>query len=223
MDPRKVGNLIKDIRKQNNLTQKDLADKYGVTYQAVSKWENGTNLPDIALIKEICKDYNLDINKFLDGSKSKKKINPIVFIVSSIILVLIIIITVLIIIHNNHEISLKDLTTSCDNFQVSGVIAYDSNKSSIRINKIYYCGEEDKNVYDTITATILENNKEIYAANQGYDSTLKDYLDSLNIKLDNYIQKCKLYKDDTLKLIITATKKGVKTVYEIPLHAEDDC
>ena len=37
MDPRKVGNLIKELRKNNNLTQKDLADKYGVTYQAVSK------------------------------------------------------------------------------------------------------------------------------------------------------------------------------------------
>ena len=58
MNPQKVGELIKELRKNNNLTQKDLADKYGVTYQAVSKWENGTNLPDISLIKEICNDYH---------------------------------------------------------------------------------------------------------------------------------------------------------------------
>ena len=51
MNPKKVGSLIKQIRLDNHLTQKDLADKYGVTYQAVSKWENGTNLPDISLIK----------------------------------------------------------------------------------------------------------------------------------------------------------------------------
>ena len=38
-------NLV-DLRKKNNLTQKQLADKYNVTYQAVSKWENGKNMPD---------------------------------------------------------------------------------------------------------------------------------------------------------------------------------
>ena len=41
MDQNEFGKLIKEIRKKNNLTQKDLADKYNVTYQAVSKWENG--------------------------------------------------------------------------------------------------------------------------------------------------------------------------------------
>ena len=51
MNSEKIGKFIKEIRKKNNLTQKELADKYGVTYQAVSKWENGINLPDISLIK----------------------------------------------------------------------------------------------------------------------------------------------------------------------------
>lgn len=37
----KIGNFIKEIRTKNNLTQKQFADKYNVTYQAVSKWENG--------------------------------------------------------------------------------------------------------------------------------------------------------------------------------------
>lgn len=41
MNQEKFGKLIKDIRKKNNLTQKQLAAKYNVTYQAVSKWENG--------------------------------------------------------------------------------------------------------------------------------------------------------------------------------------
>ena len=44
MDQEKIGKFIKEIRKKNKLTQKDLADKYNVTYQAVSKWENGVSL-----------------------------------------------------------------------------------------------------------------------------------------------------------------------------------
>ncbi len=55
MDQEKIGNFIKEIRTKNNLTQKQFADKYNVTYQAVSKWENGKNMPDVALIKQIAK------------------------------------------------------------------------------------------------------------------------------------------------------------------------
>lgn len=47
MDQEKFGKFIKQIRKDHNLTQKQLAEKYNVTYQAVSKWETGKNMPDI--------------------------------------------------------------------------------------------------------------------------------------------------------------------------------
>ena len=58
MEQEKIGKFIKKLRKENNLTQKDLADKYGVTYQAVSKWETGKNIPDISLLKEISDIYD---------------------------------------------------------------------------------------------------------------------------------------------------------------------
>ena len=67
MEQEKIGKFIKKIRKENNLTQKDLADKYGVTYQAVSKWETGKNIPDISLLKEISKDFNVNIEDLLEG------------------------------------------------------------------------------------------------------------------------------------------------------------
>ena len=43
MEEEHIGKWIKEIRKKNHLTQKDLAEKYHVTYQAVSKWENGVS------------------------------------------------------------------------------------------------------------------------------------------------------------------------------------
>ena len=43
MDVDKFSQIIKQIRKDNHLTQKALANKYNITYQAVSKWENGIN------------------------------------------------------------------------------------------------------------------------------------------------------------------------------------
>ena len=67
MDQEKVGSFIRNIRKRNGLTQKQFAEKYGVTYQAVSKWENGKNLPDISLLRKIASDYNVSIESIMDG------------------------------------------------------------------------------------------------------------------------------------------------------------
>ena len=67
MDQEKIGDLIKKIRKENNLTQKELADKLGVTYQAVSKWETGKNIPDIAILKQISDEFNINIDDLLNG------------------------------------------------------------------------------------------------------------------------------------------------------------
>ena len=67
MQEEKFGKIIKEIRKKNNLTQKDLADKYHVTYQAVSKWENGKNMPDVTILKEISKDFNVSLDDLIDG------------------------------------------------------------------------------------------------------------------------------------------------------------
>ena len=77
MDQEKIGNFIKEIRTKNNLTQKQFADKYNVTYQAVSKWENGKNMPDVALIKQISKDFNISLEEIYNGELyiNKKKNN----------------------------------------------------------------------------------------------------------------------------------------------------
>ena len=63
MDQEKVGRFIKEIRVKNNLTQKEFSEKLGVTFQAVSKWENGKNIPDISLLKEISRMFNVEINE----------------------------------------------------------------------------------------------------------------------------------------------------------------
>ena len=73
MDQEKIGKFIKDLRIKNNLTQKEFADKYNVTYQAVSKWENGKNMPDLSLLKEICKDFDVSLDDLFNGEKSVKK------------------------------------------------------------------------------------------------------------------------------------------------------
>ena len=71
MNQEEIGKKIKKIRMDNNLTQREFADLLGVTYQAVSKWENGKNLPDISIMKVICDKYNYKLDELL-GSDYKK-------------------------------------------------------------------------------------------------------------------------------------------------------
>ena len=72
MDQERIGNLIKEIRKDNNLTQAELGDSLGVTAQAVSKWENSKNIPDIAVLKEISD------NKSNNVPRSKKLYDDVI-------------------------------------------------------------------------------------------------------------------------------------------------
>lgn len=232
MDPKKVGSLIKQIRLDNHLTQKDLADKYGVTYQAVSKWENGTNLPDISLIKEICNDYNIDVNDFLDGNniKNKPKVNnykSINLLIGILIGVIIIAIGIAIYIHYQHKntptIDLKKITTTCDSFKIRGNLAYNKESSTIRISEIEYCGGDDTKKYDSITCILKENDNVIYTCEEKNNIKLEEYLDKISIKVDNYKQTCKIYKEDTLILSIEAKENNKTTSYTIPLHLDDEC
>ena len=71
MTPENVSKFIKNLRNKNNLTQKKLAEELGVTYQAVSKWENGKNIPDIEILKLICDKYNVNIEDII-GTKKKR-------------------------------------------------------------------------------------------------------------------------------------------------------
>ena len=67
-------NLSKNLDKDITLTQKEFADKYHVTYQAVSKWENGKNMPDSSLIKQISEDFNISLEELYNGEfKTNKK------------------------------------------------------------------------------------------------------------------------------------------------------
>ena len=79
MNQEKIGKFIKKLREENNLTQKEFADKLGVTFQAVSKWENGKNVPDIGILKEMSEEFHIDIDEILQGErKNIKKVQRII-------------------------------------------------------------------------------------------------------------------------------------------------
>lgn len=72
MDQIKTGRFIAELRKENNMTQRSLADKLGVTDRAISKWENGRGLPDVSLMKPLCEILGISVTELLNGERTKE-------------------------------------------------------------------------------------------------------------------------------------------------------
>ena len=62
MNQEKIGKFISVSRKNKDLTQEQLAEKLGVSINAVSKWERGLNLPDVSLMKTLCNILDITPN-----------------------------------------------------------------------------------------------------------------------------------------------------------------
>lgn len=228
MEQEKFGKLIKQIRKDNHLTQKQLADKYNVTYQAVSKWETGKNMPDTILIKQIAKDFNISLDEMLDGKIiKKKKIIPITCIT---LIILISIVLIILGLNKEKDFEFKTLSSSCEKFNISGSISYNKKKTAIYISNIDYCGGNDEEEYKKIECTLYESNDDIKKKidSYNYDSQetikLEDFLKNITLYDNNYSRTCKNYKENTLYLEINATDQNNKiTSYNIPLKLKDNC
>jgi len=69
MDQIKIGKFIAACRKEQKLTQLQLADRLGITDKAVSKWERGIAMPDTSIMLELCEILQINVNELLSGEK----------------------------------------------------------------------------------------------------------------------------------------------------------
>ncbi len=67
MDTLKIGRYIQRLRKTAGMTQKELAEKLNLSFQAVSKWENSDTLPDTGILLDLCDILNTTVDKLLNG------------------------------------------------------------------------------------------------------------------------------------------------------------
>ena len=228
MNQEKIGNYIKTLRKDNNLTQEQLAKKLGVTYQAVSKWENGKNIPDLQIIKEICNLFNIDINELLDNERPNNKSNKIYYYLAGLILVVLLVFLIFVIRNQKTNFEFKTISTTCEDFSITGSAAYNKDKSSIYISNIEYCGKNPEKKYQKVECSFFERNQDtsklISSCGDKEDITLEKFLRKLTINIDNYNSTCKKFNNESLYLEIKATDDENKiTLYSIPLTLNSNC
>ena len=69
MDQQKIGAFLKELRKERNITQEQLADKMMVSRRTVSRWETGSNMPDLDILIDISEYYGVDLKDILNGQR----------------------------------------------------------------------------------------------------------------------------------------------------------
>ena len=75
MDQKKVGLFLKTLRKEKNITQEVLAETLNISNRTVSRWETGSNMPDISLLVELAEFYQVSISEIIDGERKSEKMN----------------------------------------------------------------------------------------------------------------------------------------------------
>ena len=69
MNPKKIGEFLKGLRKEKGLTQEQLAEILHVSGRTISRWETGINMPDLSILIQIAEFYDVEIKEILDGER----------------------------------------------------------------------------------------------------------------------------------------------------------
>lgn len=77
MDQMKIGSFIKELRKEKGLTQEVFAEAMNTSRRTISRWETGTNMPDLDMIPEIAEFFDITINELFDGRRKTSNMNEL--------------------------------------------------------------------------------------------------------------------------------------------------
>lgn len=73
MNQENIGKFMATLRKEKKLTQEQLAEKLGVNNRTVSRWENGHCLPDLSLLEEISKEFDVSVSEILNAKRMTRE------------------------------------------------------------------------------------------------------------------------------------------------------
>lgn len=204
MNQIKIGEFIASLRKEKNMSQKDLADKLNVSISAISKWERGKCLPDVSLFNDLCEILSISINELLKGEKKvenketnkivtqyleyKEKLNKKRRLYQSIISVLVIIVLLLFIyfVNSYKTIDVYILSGYNDNFKYqNGMLIKSKEDNAFVDGNLTFADRSissDKILY---TAFYIKDNEKYYFISEthslgGYSVGQNNILDEAN-------------------------------------------
>lgn len=199
-----IGTIIKNIRKDNNLSQQQFSEILGLNNSTISKWEHDLITPDITYLKIISEKFDIPLDKLINGEITPK--NQKLFILSIIFILIIETITIIILglkLFKKEEIVFYTITSDNKELVLNGNAIYLKDKLYLNINNIEYLysdlGTSSDKIPEKITITLLKNNRAI--ENEYIENNNNENIEDLLSKIEfNIIEK---YKDkDVIKIRI---------------------
>jgi len=214
MKDNNLGTIISTLRKEKNLTQKDLADRLNVSDKTVSRWETGGSSPNMDMIFRISKYFKISYHDLLaarvvDGEDGDEIVNEIVdefqeinrkksqtlkiVLIASAVIVLLLTMTIIFTHSYNRFKVYKVYTENGEIVPIVGIYVETKIKDSLNLGDIKIKGYEIKTT-DIISVDLyfIENNKEyiIHSYSSLNDITFVNYQSYISIKdLSHYIDK----------------------------------
>lgn len=212
MNQQQIGKFISESRKNKNMTQKELADKIGVTNKAISKWENGRGMPDYSLFQPLCEALDISVIELLNGQESnsdtgfvdylkyKEKQNFKKILVLIVFTLLIILVSVLSIyfVNSYKKINVYELNGKSDNFYYENGLIIKSN-----INQVMQYGKLTSHTIDDediISISLVVKNGDEYFLISNF---MSNFLASEKYGYDEFFNDMKLeHIPDDMYIII---------------------
>lgn len=192
MDQNEIGKQIEELRKKKGLTQKELAEKLGLSNTAISKWECGYNLPDISMLIPLSEVLEVDIMDLINPQKKdapKLSTSPTkannhpkkIFIIINILVFIFIISLLATIIQNNieaknneetisnSEVKVYEITSKDTSFYINGYLIFNNNDNCFILNKIKYqdpsIGTDNPILAKEVNVYVLIDSQIVYTFN----------------------------------------------------------
>lgn len=214
MDQEKIGKFIANLRKEEGLNQGEFGELFNVTDKAVSNWETGKALPDIQILLEMSKRYNLTINDILGRNNRIKKTNYKLFI-SIILLFLVGFISLAVLIINYKP--KYELNSLYSNNSIYNSYVYNIEDDYYFGMNFMYSKDIDVDA-EKIQVLIKYDGKVIYDYNHKGTINLYEYLKDLDlgfkISVDSYFDKVLVL----LKYKVVETEEEVESPIEIDIQ-----
>lgn len=238
MDQRKIGKLIEKYRKQKKLTQKELANRLGVSNTAVSKWETGNNLPDISMLEPLSDVLEVDILELLKSQKSshedtsrkfvkvkKHKLYKVILFILAFISTICITNTITyskanykLTNYKKKETEVYSISTPVDSdIYLSGYIIFNDKNNLVILDQLRILNDEEINLSKVkeITITVLANDEILLTRKKSLDDGKYKTINELILDANNRIFKptinLKERKNDKLSINIGMVFKNNET------------
>lgn len=75
MDQIKIGSFLKELRKEKGITQEQLAEELNISSRSVSRWETGSNMPDLSMLVILAEYYDVDVREIIDAERKSENMN----------------------------------------------------------------------------------------------------------------------------------------------------